>query len=300
MKISPALAYFLVTLTAASWAGSIVIGRAVFDDAGPMTLTFWRWFIGFLVLLPFVVNRMVKNFPEIWAARWVILSLGAFVGIATGLTLLAVNFTTATNASLVNGAQPIASIAIASIVFRDRLTWVQGLGILAAALGIILTIVRGELEVLLSLQFNIGDLIMIAAVTGYGLYANYLRKMPVTIDPWAGLGAIMFGTSVALLPFYIGEIAVGGSGVFNQDVILAILFLAIAASTLAMVFWNAALGSVGVARAAIFVALVPIFGAGFAVFFLGEELFLFHAVGTALVCLGIALVVHGHKKPNAA
>lgn len=300
MKISPALAYILVTLTAASWAASIVIGRAVFDDAGPMTLTFWRWFVGALVLLPFVAKRMVANAAEIWAARWIILGLGAFVGIATGFTLLAVNFTTATNASLVNGAQPIASIALAWIIFRDRLSPVQGLGILAAAAGIVLTIVRADLEVLMSLTFNIGDLIMVAAVTGYGLYANYLRNLPKTIDPWAGLGAIMFATSIALLPFYIGEVAIVGTSTLNQDVILAILFLAIASSTLAMVFWNAALGSVGVARAAIFVALVPIFGAGMAVFFLGEELFLFHFIGTALVCLGIFLVVQGHRKPEAA
>jgi drug/metabolite transporter (DMT)-like permease len=52
---------------------------------------------------------------------------------------------------------------------------------------------------------------------------------------------------------------------------------------------------VGVNRSAIFVNLIPVFGAALAIIFLGESLYLYHFLGAGLICLGILMVVRGHK-----
>ena len=293
MKIRPGLAYILLVLVASSWAGGIVAGRAIFDDMPPMGLTFWRWFVAGLLMLPFVWRRWRNNASEVRRAIKPIMVLGALVIGATALTLTSVNFTTASNASLVNGAQPVASILIAWLIYKDRLTLFQGLGVIAAMLGILITITRADLGVLVGLQFNLGDILMVVAILGYGLYANYIRNLPGDVDLYVGFTVISFAGCLALLPFYITELIVVGPGTINLEVVATVLFLALYPTIFAMVSWNAALASVGVTRAAIFIALVPIFGAGFAVLFLGEELFLFHAAGTVFVCLGIGLVVKG-------
>jgi len=41
----------------------------------------------------------------------------------------------------------------------------------------------------------------------------------------------------------------------------------------------------------VFVNLLPIYGSIMAILFLGEELFLYHVFGAALVCAGIFMVV---------
>ena len=47
----------------------------------------------------------------------------------------------------------------------------------------------------------------------------------------------------------------------------------------------------GATHAALFLNLIPVFGAAFAMLFLGESLFSFHLIGAALVFLGIAITV---------
>lgn len=301
MNIRPSLAYVLLVLVASSWASGIVAGRNIFDDIPPMGLTFWRWFIAGLIMLPFVWRRWRNNAAEIRAAAKPLFVLGVLVIGATALTLTSVNFTSATNASLLNGAQPVASILIAWLIYKDHLSLVQGLGVIAATAGILITISRADLPVLLGLQFNIGDLLMVIAILGYGLYANYLRNLPGNVDLYVGFTAISFAGCSALLPFYIGELILVGHGTLNLEVAGTILFLALYPTIFAMVSWNAAIPAVGVAQAAIFIALVPIFGAAFSVLLLGEKLFPFHVIGTVLVCLGIALVVRGmpKSKPTA-
>jgi drug/metabolite transporter (DMT)-like permease len=299
MKISPGLAYILLVLVASSWAGGIVAGRAIFEEIPPMGLTFWRWFVAAMLMLPFVWRRWRRDAAIVRAAAKPIFILGALVIGATGLTLSSVNFTTATNASLVNGAQPVASILIAWLVYRDKLSLRQGLGVFAAAAGILITITRADLAVLFGLQFNIGDILMVVAILGYGMYANYIRNLPGEVDLYVGFVAISFAGCLILLPFYIAEIILVGPGTLSLKGAAIILFLALYPTIFAMVSWNAALASVGVARAAIFIALVPIFGAGLAIPLLGEQLFLFHVVGTAFVCVGIGLVVLQRKNRDS-
>jgi drug/metabolite transporter (DMT)-like permease len=69
--------------------------------------------------------------------------------------------------------------------------------------------------------------------------------------------------------------------------------MALLGSLLPVMIWNQSIHRVGVNRAAIFVNLMPVFGAIFAIAFLGERLFLFHVIGAILVFAGIVLVVRG-------
>jgi drug/metabolite transporter (DMT)-like permease len=63
------------------------------------------------------------------------------------------------------------------------------------------------------------------------------------------------------------------------------------ASLLAVYLWNIVIRSVGATHAALFLNLIPVFGAVFAILFLGEHLYAFHVIGAALVFLGILMAV---------
>ena len=45
--------YLLLGLANLFWAGNWVLGRALREAFGPITLNFWRWTIAAAVLLPF-------------------------------------------------------------------------------------------------------------------------------------------------------------------------------------------------------------------------------------------------------
>ena len=59
----------------------------------------------------------------------------------------------------------------------------------------------------------------------------------------------------------------------------------------ATTMWNVSVGVVGANRASIFLSLLPLFGIGLAVSFLGEALLNYHFVGAFLICAGIVAVV---------
>ena len=136
---------------------------------------------------------------------------------------------------------------------------------------------------------------MLIAIVGYGSYANTLRTLPNEI----GLSVLMFTVTMAgcieLLPFYIYESFTYMPMPTNWVTVGWVAVLAIVTTLFPIYWWNAAVSAVGVNRSAIFVNLMPVFGATLAIIFLDEQLYLYHVLGAGLVFLGILMVVRDHQ-----
>ena len=195
----------MATGTVLGWAIGIVIGRGIYEVTPPIGLSFWRWFITALCLLPWVIPQWKKEGHLVFKLWKPICAMGLFMIGSSTLSMMSVNFTTATNASLVNAGQPLTTALIAWIIFKDKLTTIQTLGIIAGGIGIVVMVSRADFAVLQALEFNPGDLIMLIAIVGYGSYANTLRTLPHEL----GLTVTMFASTMAgsleILPFYIYE-----------------------------------------------------------------------------------------------
>ena len=48
----------LLVVAVLCWAGNFVLGRAVHADIPPLTLTFWRWAVAGMVLLPIALGPL--------------------------------------------------------------------------------------------------------------------------------------------------------------------------------------------------------------------------------------------------
>ena len=292
---SPGLAYFMATGTVLGWAIGIVIGRGIYEVTPPIGLSFWRWFIPAICLIPWVIPKLKQEGKILLRAWKPIFAMGVFMVGSSTLSLLSVNYTTATNASLVNAGQPLTTAVIAWVIYRDRLNLVQTLGIFSGAIGIIIMIVRADLIVLQSLEFNSGDLIMLIAVFGFGAYANTLRIIPHNLS----LTVLMFGVFLAgcleILPFYIYESFTYKTVPTNWTTIMWVTILALITTLIPTYLWNSAVLVIGVNRSAIFANLIPVFGAALAIVFLNEQIYFYHVSGAVLICFGILLVIKGHK-----
>lgn len=92
----------LLTLSALFWGGDFVVGRWAHTVIGPLSLSFWRWFLSAVILSPFVI-------PGIWWQRVVIrknfgiLFILALFGMVIfhSFTYIAQNTTGAINAAVV-------------------------------------------------------------------------------------------------------------------------------------------------------------------------------------------------------
>jgi drug/metabolite transporter (DMT)-like permease len=284
-------AYGLAVLSMVIWGSPPVVARAISGGVPPLAVSFWRWALALIILLPFVWKRLALEWPAL-RPHWRGLSfVAAMMVTGSTLSVLSVYFTTATNAVLVNASQPAVTAAFAWLIAGTTLSRPQRIGVACAFAGIVVMICRGDLDVLLGMRINIGDVLMLLAVVGWSLYAVLLPRNAYAPSGPLLLFVIALTATVMLLPLYVGEALVVGGFEPRLGVVTALVYLAVFPSLLAVFVWNIALYSLGANTAAIFVNLIPISGAVLARVFLGEQLYPYHLVGAALVFGGIFLAV---------
>lgn len=288
---TPVLAYILIVLATFLWGMSIVIVRGVHEEIPPIGLSFLRWFLGAIFLMPFVWLELFRKYQFIKQYIKLIFLLGILQVGSSAMLMVSVNFTTAINASVINAAQPALTAVAAWVLTCDRITMGQGIGIFSGLIGILIIVGRGDVLLLLSLDLNLGDGFAVLAITGWGIYAVLLHRFPRELGMTTTLFLIVLTGSLATLPFYIWESLSIRTVPFTFDTAIVVLVLGIIVSVFSIFFWNAGIRSVGPNKASIFLNMIPIFGAVLAIIFLGEQLFSFHLFGAVLVGLGITLVI---------
>ena len=289
MKQNSKWVYLLMILPPLFWAGNATLARFVADLVPPITMSFWRWVIALLVLIPFTWTHVRRDWSEIKKGWKSILLLG-ILGIASFNTLLytAALTTTAINIALSQSIIPVIIVLVSMILFRDYITKKQMFAVFLCTLGAGYIIIRGDLQRLMDLEFVIGDLIMLLAVTLYALYSALLRKRP-NIHPLSFLTTTFAVGVVFLLPLYLWEIQSAPPLVLSQPVVLSLLYVAFFPSILAYLCWNRGISEIGANRAGLYINLLPLFVALLAVFFLGERFQTYHTTGIFLIFSGLLL-----------
>lgn len=283
--------YLLLTLTSVFWAGNFIVGRAVREAVPPIGLAFWRWVIALAILLPFVAGG-VWRYRDVVRREWrILVALGVTgVGAFHSFVYLALQSTQAINAVLFLATTPLVIIAISWAAFGDRIGPAGAIGAVASLAGAVVVVARGDLEVLLALRVNPGDLWMLGAVPTWAVYSVCLKRRPHDLPPLTLLAVTMAIGTVAILPVYLWEHAAGHRFDLDAGAVLGLAYVAVFASIVAYICWNQGVKEVGPNRAGVFVNLIPVFAALLAVVFLGERIAGYHLVAAALVFAGVVLI----------
>jgi drug/metabolite transporter (DMT)-like permease len=204
----------------------------------------------------------------------------------------AAHHTSAVNITILQGAVPILVLLGAFLWFGTRVRLVQALGGAITIAGVIVVAAQGDLETLARLAFNIGDVWMIAACTGYAIYTVALRRRP-PVSSFVFFSAMAAVSFVLTMPLVAWEVAAGSVVWPDAQGLVILLYAALFPSVLSQIFFMRGVELIGPGRAGLFVNLVPVFGAMMAVALLGEPFRLYHAAGLALVLGGIWLAERG-------
>ena len=289
--------YVLLVLTTLFWSGNFVLGRAVHTVFTPFTLSFWRWAVALLILLPFVWSSLRQQGPLL-RRHWPILLWLSLLGVVNFNTCVYIGLqtTTVTNAVIMLSITPVLIIALSFLLLRQTVTRWQMLGIALSLSGVLAIVSRGVPGNLLVQHVNSGDLWILAAVLSWALYSVCLRWRPPDLHPLNFQAITMIIGVIILTPFYSWDLTHDRFFLLNTATLASIFYLALFPSILAYIFWNRAVAELGANRAGQFLHLMPAFGAVLAMIFLGERLYAFHAAGIALIALGIWLAtVYGRK-----
>ena len=284
-------AYIMLVLATLFWAGNFIVGKVAFiENIPPMSLVFFRWSLVWLILLPFTYKEIIK-FKEIILKNLLLLFFLALtsVGLFNSFTYLALVHTQVINASLFNTAIPAMIILLCFLFKIEKTNRFQIIGLILSVLGILSIITKLDLNVLMSLKFNKGDIIMIGGVITWGLYSSFLKKKKFTL-PLLTLVHILctFGL-LFILPQFLFELSQGKVIKFDINLGYILVYLALFPSIGSYYCWAGAVSTIGANRAGIFLSLIPLFGTILAIIFFDEKFYFFHFIGAVLIVLGLLL-----------
>lgn len=291
--------YGLMFAAATILASNHIIGRWVQGEMPPMGIGFWRLAIATAVLLPFV-GRAVWEKRAILRRHWkLFLVMGVALGpFGNAAVYVAYHFTTAINGGVVSTAQPVATVLLSILLFRDGISRNQWIGVVVATLGVLVIISRGDLAVLTALEPNIGDLIMLAAMFGFAVHNVLLRRIPGDFTTAEILLTIQLFAMVVLLPIYILETIFYLPMPVTWESAAVMAWVGIAVAIVAVGFTNTVVLAIGANKAVMANYIRAVLTAVLAIAILGEQPQFFHLIAFVLVVVGVVLLGRGKRKAS--
>ena len=286
--------YLLLILCTSFWGANVVAGKAAVGHIDPYTLTVMRWTGALLMVLPFAMGPLRRDWPVLRAKWWLLLFYGALgFGTFNALCYIAAYYTTGFNIGLDQVTINIFVMLLSFVLFRTRVKVLQLVGVAITIAGVALTVSHGDLTRVLALDVNFGDLLVLLASLGYAIYSICLRWRPQT-DWRSFLVATFIGAILASLVFVM---TVGGGPAALISAIPNItplgwsiaVYTMVFPSIVSQMFYVRGVELIGPNRASLFINLIPLFGAVGSVLILGEKLEAYHAMAGSLVIAGIVM-----------
>ena len=201
------LAYTFLILAALFWSGNFIIGKfATLFEVPPLTLNFLRWVMVWFILIPFTIKEVLlkkryikKNFLVIGFMG--VLSISTF----NSVVYFALNFTQVINAVLMLSAIPVVIIIFSLIMKIEKTNIFQISGLILSITGVGTIISNADIQKIVSLNFNKGDLWMIVCVLSWSLYSTLLKKNKLELSQFALIQIMVSVGLIFLVPQFLYE-----------------------------------------------------------------------------------------------
>jgi drug/metabolite transporter (DMT)-like permease len=287
----------LVNLATFTWATNMVLGRWLRDDIGPLTLAAARFTIAALVFTILLWRRPPED-RRLGRDIWLLLGM-ALTGVAVfaPVLYLGLRFTTAVNATLINGLGPLLTGILATLLIREPMSGRQVVGAVVGLVGVVVLISTGSFSFWEVIQRNVGDLIILGAVTLWGLYSVLGRQV---MHRRSALSATAFSAFMGL-PFLLLAAAWELRN-FSVDLgfklILIVLYIGVAPTVIGFLSWNAGVRRLGASGAMVFYNTLALYGALLGHWFLDEYIGWFHLLGGMLIIGGGLWAARGRSEAS--
>lgn len=297
MRTKNYMPYLIMILPPLFWAGNFIVGRAVSNQHAPLGLSFYRWFYATLIITPFALKSIWEQREIIKKFFWRI-TLLAILSISTfnSLAYISLQYTTATNALLLNSFIPIFILIISALFFSEKISNKQIAGVFISLSGVLAIISKLNTDTILALHVNRGDLWMLLAALDWAMYSILLKHLrPIELKPLAFLGIMMMIGTLVLYPVFLANPFGESDIIWNKDMVMAIIYIAVFPSIVSYVAWNHGMHKLGASIGGQYIHLMPLFGAFMAVIFLKERIHLYHIVGACCIGSGLWLSISTQK-----
>lgn len=280
--------YLSMVLCAFFWGGAFIAAKLSSPYIPPFTLTFLRFSLATIILYGISKIRKIglikigkKDIP-VFMFTGILGMIGYHV-----LFFLSVRYTTAINASLIGGANPIMTAILCIIFLGEKITLKRFLGIILSFIGVFLTITNANMEVLKSLKFNKGDLLMLLAVFLWAIYSIFSKMVTKKYTTFNLTFYTFLFCTVFLLPMVIIENPLKSFSNVPISAYLAVIYMAIFPTVIGYSVQQYSIKEIGPSKTSIFINLVPIFSILLSIIILNEQLIFIKVFTALLIIIGV-------------
>lgn len=288
----------LMILATFFWAGAFIAAKLGVYALSPTILTFLRMGVATLILFPFMMHKLGDQFKLKKEEIKIVLSTAIIGMIGYHMFFFtALQYTTATKASMINATNPLITALLASAFAGEKMT-LRKTALLALALtGVIYILISGNLTTLSEIQLNKGDFIMMCGTFLWAVYGIIVKRGMPILGPLKLTAYTFAFCTVIMMPFAIYDFATTDALSVGYEPYLAVLYMAIFPTVLGYTIQQMAISELGPSKASLFINLVPILSAAMAVAFLGEKLASYHIIGASMI---ITSVIFYTREPTKA
>lgn len=278
--------YLFPLITVLIWGGNSIVNKMAASAIEPSAMSFYRWFVAMLLLTPFCLPTVIRQWPTIkpYLTKLAFLAMLGMVlnqslGYYAGLT------TSASNMSLITSLVPLLSVFLSLPLLGKPVSALSVIGGVLSLAGLAFMLGQGDITFFLHQDVTEGDALMVLAAVVYAAYCVLLKRWKMPLSNWTliymqGLFAVamlapLWLSSEQLLP--------------THESLPLIAYASVMASLLAPWLWVKAIDAIGADSSAMFMNLLPVVAVSLAATLLGEQIHTYHLMGGLMVISGVIL-----------
>lgn len=293
-------ALFLTVLTIFIWGITFVSTKSLLTRFSSLEILFIRFimaYIGLWIAYPHKIQGVTRR------DNLYFLCAGL-----SGVTVyqfaenMAINWTTASNVSIIVSICPMFTAIIARIFLKERaLKWTFLVGFIISILGVALVSFNGHAKLNLNPK---GDGLAFLAAVCWGFYSLFVTLINRrNFNPIGATRRVFFFAIICMIPLVIlGAFAKPGSNLYVDVSAVSnasrfslftswfnLAFLGLGASAFCFSAWNKACETLGTVKVTTGIYFIPVVTIVFAFFALGEQITVMGLCGAALTIAGLVI-----------
>ena len=276
----------MLLLVAIFWGTSYGLTKDALMYVGVFSFIGIRFGLTFLMLLPVLVRDFKQGKNQDWlrALPTGLVLSGIFVCEVSGVL-----HTTAANAAVLISLSMILTALAETLINRSRVSgslWLMGM---LSCLGVLLLSLHSGFN----LSFNLGDGLILLAAVGRAIMVTLTKRLThnrsITMLSLTAIQSLVVMLMAVIVGWGSGE-SIAWSSLIQPAFWLITLHLVLMCTLFAFFAQNLAISRTSPTRVALLMGSEPLFGALFAMFWLGESLSLIQWFGALLIIASVMRV----------
>ncbi|EHT3572056.1 DMT family transporter [Salmonella enterica] len=285
--------YLKLVFVAFFWGASTIAGKIALQYSTPAIVIFFRFFIATIIMLPILwIKKEPINIELRSHIKSAIISL-AGVSFCYYLYFNGLNLSSAFNAGVIEAITPLVTVLFAFLLNMERINSYQISGLILAYLGVLMTITKGNWNILTTSDYNTGDILLLLSTFCFGAYNILTKRWQININPNVFMFYFFLYGCLTLSPWLIysgwKDFYNEMNKMFNPAPLAAEVFMALCGSVMAYLFFNEGIAKIGVSKTSSFINLVPLITALLSVYLLDEIANIYQWTGAAIILAGVFL-----------